>query len=59
MRGGSGRVDKYHYLLDITKDKIDMIEKEKGIAGIDRDALSYALNRVSRPNEKTLALIII
>jgi hypothetical protein len=25
-------------LLDITKDKIDIIGKEKGIAGIDRDA---------------------
>jgi len=26
-------------LLDITKNKIDILEKEKGIAGIDRDAL--------------------
>jgi len=59
MQGGSGRVDKYHYLLDFTKDEYGIIGNKKGIAGIDRDALSYALNRVSRPNEKTLALIII
>jgi hypothetical protein len=29
-------------LLDITKDKFEIIGKEKGIAGIDRDAFHFA-----------------
>ena len=36
---------KYHYLLDITKDKIERIGKEKGIAGIDRDAFQIVFRR--------------